>query len=366
MQASLALTEYFPLTGVFPSQGGGFGTDFYLGEIGTFAGNFVPAGASASGQLASINQNLPLYSVIGTTYGGNGNTTYALPNLNGTTMVGTGQGPGLSPETIGEKSGSTSTTLHYVQTPANNLNLFGQSQPFDNHQPSLGITYEIALQGVFPSQGGGNPRLDTLGMIMAFAGNFNAGGFVACQGQLLQISQNTALFAILGTTYGGDGHNTFGLPDLRGRDIIGASATNPIGSELGQANVTLTNGQIPGLGGPATPVDNLQPSLAMEYLIATLGIFPTQGGSQDPTTPFLGQIVSFAGNFVPGGWALCDGSTLQIAQNTALYNVIGTTYGGDGIKTFKLPDLRDKTVIGTGNGITLGTTIGANSRDAHG
>ena len=231
-QASLALTEYFPLTGVFPSQGGGSGAGFYLGEIGTFAGNFVPAGASASGQLASINQNLALYSVIGTTYGGNGNTTYGLPNLNGITMVGTGQGPGLDPETTGEKSGSTSTTLHYVQTPANNLNLFGQSQSFDNHQPSLGITYEIALQGVFPSQQGGPASpLDTIGMVMAFAGNYSPAGFAACQGQLLAISQNTALFAILGTAYGGDGHQTFALPDLRGRDIIGASDTNPIGAE---------------------------------------------------------------------------------------------------------------------------------------
>ena len=129
----------------------------------------------------------------------------------------------------------------------------------------MGVTYEIALQGVFPSQGGGSPRLDTLGMIMAFAGNFNAGGFVACQGQILSIAQNTALFSILGTTYGGNGVSTFALPDLRGRDIIGASNSNPIGAEVGQDNVTLTNGQIPGLGGPATPFDNLQPSLAMEY-----------------------------------------------------------------------------------------------------
>ena len=174
MQASLALTEYFSTNGVFPSQGGG-ATNFFLGEIGTFAGSFVPAGLGASGQLLSINQNQAVFSLLGTTYGGNGQTNFALPNLNGTTMVGTGQGPGLSPETIGEQSGSSSVTLHYGQAPPNIL--WGQSQPFDNRQPSLGITYEIATQGVFPSGGGGgNPRLDTVGMIMAFAGNFDAGG----------------------------------------------------------------------------------------------------------------------------------------------------------------------------------------------
>ena len=61
------------------------------------------------------------------------------------------------------------------------------------------------------------------------------------------------------------------------------------------------------------------------------------------------------------GWALCDGSILAISQNTALFALLGTFYGGNGTTTFRLPDLRDKIVIGAGNGITLGTTIGANS-----
>ena len=170
MQASLALTQYFPLAGIYSSNSGG-STDFFLGEIGTFAGNFVPAGASASGQLLSIAQNTAVFSLVGNFYGGNGQTTFALPNLSGTTMVGTGQGLGLDAETLGEQSGSTTVTLSYGQTPANSLNPFGQSQSFDNHQPSLGITYEIATQGVFPSQGGGSNPLNTIGMIMAFAGN---------------------------------------------------------------------------------------------------------------------------------------------------------------------------------------------------
>ena len=137
---------------------------------------------------------------------------------------------------------------------------------------------------MFPSQGGGQGvPLDTLGMIKAFAGNFEPGGYVACNGQLLSIAQNQALFAVLGTTYGGDGVTTFALPDLRGRDIIGAGPGTPIGAKVGQTNVNLVNGQAPTpLGGPVTPFDNRQPSLAMQYIISLQGIFPTQGGGQDP------------------------------------------------------------------------------------
>ncbi len=55
--------------------------------------------------------------------------------------------------------------------------------------------------------------------------------------------------------------------------------------------------------------------------------------------PILGQIITFAGNFTPQGWALCDGSLLPIAQNTALFSILGTVYGGDGVQTFGLPKL---------------------------
>lgn len=78
----------------------------------------------------------------------------------------------------------------------------------------------------------------------------------------------------------------------------------------------------------------------------------------------LGQIVLFAGNFAPEGWMLCDGSTLPISNFTALYAVIGTTYGGDGRNSFKLPDLRGRfpTQQGSGNGLSphnLGDAGGA-------
>lgn len=65
--------------------------------------------------------------------------------------------------------------------------------------------------------------------------------------------------------------------------------------------------------------------------------------------PFIGQITRFGGNFVPAGWALCDGRLLPIARNSTLYSVLGTSYGGDGVTTFALPDVQGdgpfKTII---------------------
>lgn len=71
--------------------------------------------------------------------------------------------------------------------------------------------------------------------------------------------------------------------------------------------------------------------------------------------PFLGQIMLFAGNFAPRGWAFCKGQLLPIAQNTALFSILGTTYGGDGRTTFGLPDLQGRKAISQGHGPGLPT-----------
>lgn len=71
--------------------------------------------------------------------------------------------------------------------------------------------------------------------------------------------------------------------------------------------------------------------------------------------PFLGQIQAFGFNFPPRGWAFCDGQLLPIAQNTALFSLLGTTFGGDGRTTFGLPDLRGRSIVHVGNGPGLDT-----------
>ena len=74
--------------------------------------------------------------------------------------------------------------------------------------------------------------------------------------------------------------------------------------------------------------------------------------------PFVGEIRMFAGNFAPAGWMFCDGTLLAISDFETLFNLIGTTYGGDGQSTFALPDLRGRLPIHQGNGFTLAETGG--------
>ena len=168
----------------------------FLGEIKMFAGNFAPRGyAFCSGQLIPIAQNTALFSLLGTQYGGNGQTTFALPDLQNRTPMFWGQGPGLTPRSIGESSGSSNVTLitqqitqHIHQqsasgtvsgdqtSPANNAfgilgrgrpqvysttapnvqmlptAIAGGGQPHNNRQPYLGITFIIATQGIFPAR----------------------------------------------------------------------------------------------------------------------------------------------------------------------------------------------------------------------
>ncbi len=95
-----------------------------------------------------------------------------------------------------------------------------------------------------------------IGQVILFAGNFAPRGWAFCEGQLLAINSNQALFSILGTTYGGDGRTTFGLPDLRGRSPIhqgtGPGLSNhALGAKVGQESVTLTVNQLPAHAHPA-------------------------------------------------------------------------------------------------------------------
>ncbi len=106
--------------------------------------------------------------------------------------------------------------------------------------------------------------------------------------------------------------------------------------------------------------------LGLNYCISLYGVFPSRNrpASSDTATvtgtaslePFIGEIMLFAGNFEPKNWAFCNGQLLPIAQNTALFSILGTTYGGDGITTFALPDLRDAVPVGMSNNWNEGTT----------
>ncbi len=175
-------------------------SDQFLGEIRIVPFNFAPKGwAACNGQLMPISQNTALFSLLGTTYGGNGMTNFALPNLQGVSPMHWGQGPGLSQRSLGESGGEQAVTLVPAQIPAHNhtaqglnaratqsdptnavwaqqqigrqplpaystnagtspqmspaaLGVSGGGQPHNNLMPYLTLTFVIALQGIYPSR----------------------------------------------------------------------------------------------------------------------------------------------------------------------------------------------------------------------
>ncbi|MDO7172888.1 phage tail protein [Mariniflexile sp. AS56] len=168
----------------------------FIGQIQAFGFNFAPRGwAQCNGQLLAIAQYQALFSLLGTTYGGDGRTTFALPDLRGRNMINHGTGPGLSNINLGQKGGNENTTLttqnlpahtHPVSIPVNtaigaesnpagqhiasHANAFSEAStsgqnlapvttgntggaiPFSNRSPYLGINICIAVEGIFPSR----------------------------------------------------------------------------------------------------------------------------------------------------------------------------------------------------------------------
>ncbi len=130
----------------------------------------------------------------------------------------------------------------------------------------------------------------TLGQIAMFAGNFAPRGWALCNGQLLPVSQNDALFSLLGTIYGGDGRTTFGLPDLRGRVPVHQGQVpglydHRLGSKFGRQDTDIKTSKIPiaadsaqvqVLGGIFEHEDIRQPSLGVNYIIALEGNYPSR------------------------------------------------------------------------------------------
>jgi microcystin-dependent protein len=118
MQPFVTLNCIIALAGVFPSRNGGSNEATFLGEVKWFAGNFAPAGwAFCDGQLLAISQHQALFSILGTTYGGDGRLNFALPDARGRAILHKGSGPGLSPRTLGQKAGQQAVVLNVSQMP---------------------------------------------------------------------------------------------------------------------------------------------------------------------------------------------------------------------------------------------------------
>lgn len=376
------------------------GDDEDLGEVGLFAGNFAPRDwAFADGQLLSTAGNVSLFSKLGTTFGGDGRTTFALPDLRGRTAIGAGQGPGLPNYNLGQKVGQERITLSEVPEHDHSFGMglttgsAGSDTTHSNMQPSLALTPIIATQGIFPSRSltsgdaddsgvariGAGGQEPFLGEVTWIAHNQVPSGWMRADGQTLDIAQHSALFSILGTTYGGDGRTNFSLPDLRGRAVVGEGqgpglVSRPLGSKVGQHEETLTDAHLPahmhdfvgssnqtGSTGGGQAQSHHQPSLALTNIFALQGLFPSRSLEEEPADPglpqrlgsgepYLASVSMFAGNFAPRAWASTDGQILPISQHSANFSLVGTTYGGNGRTNFSLPDLRGRIALGEGQG----------------
>jgi microcystin-dependent protein len=200
-------------------------------EVRFFAAGYQPGSwMSCDGRLLAINAYENLFNIIGTAFGGDGQTTFALPDLQGRVVLGAGTGVGLSNHvfagSLGEEAvplASDTTAIHLHALPFGSTGINGSGQPFGNHQPTLTLRYAIATVGVFPMPDSTNVEAaPTLGEIRPFATDWALpNGWQYCEGQLLSINQNQALFSILLTTFGGNGTTSFALPDLRGRTPFG-------------------------------------------------------------------------------------------------------------------------------------------------
>ena len=363
-QPILGLNYSLTPVGTYPSRGGSSGPGDFIGELRLSGYNFE-AGLDTSGQAHPISQNTALFSIMGTTFGGDGRTTFDMPDLEARVIYGSGRGPGLGTLRDGEFGGTPEITLTQSVLPSS---VGGGAQSITNEEPHQALTYLISTSGTFPSSGSGLSVHGFLGQIKAFAGNFAPGGWAIANGDLLNIAGNEALFTILGTTYGGDGVSTFGLPDLRGRAAIGAGQgpglnNIALGQKLGTEWVTLTDNNMP--NGAGQSVDNYGPSLAINYFVITAGIFPSMGRPLGMEFA-IGEIVAFAGNFAPRNAILAHGQLLSIADNQALFSLYGTSFGGDGRTTFGVPDLRgrapvDEGTYSSGGSISLGEKAGTSS-----
>lgn len=154
---------------------------------------------------------------------------------------------------------------------------------------------------------------EMIGVIKLFAGNFAPKGFLMCDGSLLQIQSNTALFSILGTTYGGDGVRTFALPNLKGRMPLGAGNVNaneyyPLGVQAGTTQTTLMQQNLPSFISQLK-VANANANSSTPTATSSIAITGTPNGREfdptpsyvdnDPDTAINAKSVSFTGQNLP-------------------------------------------------------------------
>lgn len=241
-----------------------------------------------------------------------------------------------------------------------------------------------------------------IGTVICVPFDFTPLGWLACDGAAYPVKQSPPLAQLLGNAFGGNPGISFNVPDLRSRAPRHVGTSNTRGTHGGTEQSTLTLANLPshnhpfqaspdpadltapsgallaaasGRGvniytvnsalvplspgvilpvGGNQPHTNIQPYVAMNFIIANEGVFPNPAGpGVTDDDPFLGEIRIFASALIPSNWTSCNGQILAIASNQPLFKLIGNIYGGDGQTTFALPDLRGRLTLGAGQAPSL-------------
>ena len=296
--SSVPITQLVATNGNDPRSGRANATHV-TGLVHSFAGDYPANGAApAAGQGITAEAYPGLREVIGSPgiFGGNGDAV-VLPDLRGRAVIGTGWRQNSEIGAVGH-DGRT-ITLNWI----------------------------IALSGLFPT-GAATPAM---GHIRPFLGTEVPSGWALCHGQTMNLMINRTLFAVLGTAFGGNGHSTFLLPDLVGR--------TPVGIKPGE----IALGQQVEIGGI--------PALGMNMLVAAEGYQPKRDGNGwfPDYDAMAGDVVlaaSTIARMTEDGMVSADGRTLPIARHRNLFAAVGTRWGGDGVETVGVPDLRGKILVG--------------------
>lgn len=228
-------------------------------------------------EVLSINENEALFNVIGPTYGGNGTTTFLSPNLQSRVPMGTGQGP-TSLWGLGQQTGAEYVYMTQAQMPAHQhtvpslgtvTGFTGSNQSQNLMQPSMALQFLICTNGQIPS-----PSIQAtnqmVGEIQMYAGTNLPGGWLPCDGRLMLVAGFPSLFGVISNWYGGDGVNTFALPDLRGRVPVGCTNGQP-GAAYGAEQIVLTSANLP-------PHTHPVPAIDFDFWITSFGLSGSSAG----------------------------------------------------------------------------------------
>jgi len=306
---TVAMVQLLDVSGAYPARSDGdaartsapeaaFAGENLLGSIHHFAGRFETSGWNCDGRSAPkepISPNGALAAIMGNQFGPGTASTFVIPDLRGTIPICT----------------------DYVQPP-------GQR---DTAKGTLTLNWAICAQDNIA------PNTPIVGMLRPMVNAWLPSGWLACNGQSVSVEQYSLLFDAIGTTFGGDGTTNFTLPNLRGRAPVGIG-TLADGTQIAMGQ-TIDDKNVPGLG--------------LNIVIAITGPPPPHGPGYFEDRSLLGevQVLAFSNPELTTGWsAPCDGRTLSVRTDGPLFAVIGKAYGGDGVTTYALPDLRGRAMAG--------------------